>query len=173
MGKLLEMQPSLIHVPTEKDEVDTPEWLARDIVKHFRPAGVCLDPCRGDGAFYKLLPAGSEWCEIKNGCDFYAWTKPAMWIVGNPPYSNLLAWIRHSFTIGNNILYLMPLHRAFASSEFLDDLRQWGGVVEIRHYGTGTDAGFPFGHALAAVHYRKGFTGKQAWSRYRPHPLNS
>src|SRR5688572_14100857 len=92
MGKLLEMQPTLIHVATEKDVVYTPPKLARDIVDFFSPAGLCLDPCLGDAVFFNLLPVGSEWCEIEMGRDFYAWTKPVDWIISNPPYSNLLSW---------------------------------------------------------------------------------
>lgn len=86
-SKLLKMQPTLLHVATDKDIEYTPPELARDM-----------------------------------------------------------------------IVYLMPLHRVFASAEFLDDLFKWGGVAHIRRYGTGSKWGFPFGHAVAAVHYQKGFT---------------
>ena len=166
MGKLLKKQPSLFHMATAKDVVYTPQELARDMVAHFQPNCVCLDPCMGDGTFYNLFPAGREWCEIEKGRDFYAWTKPVDWIVSNPPYSDLLAWIRYSFKIANDFVYLMPSHRVFASAEFLDDLFSWGGIVHIRRYGTGSQWGFPFGHALAAVHYRAGYTGSQTWSNY-------
>jgi hypothetical protein len=167
MGRLLKMQPSLIHVAANKDIVYTPDWLAFDIVKHFSPAGVCLDPCVGGGAFLKHLPEGSDWCEIEKGKDFYAWTEKVNWIVSNPPYSHLLAWIRHSFKVAENIVYLMPVHRVFSSSEFLFDLLKWGGVAEIRLYGTGTVAGFAFGNALGAVHYKAGYRGSTVWSRYQ------
>ena len=167
MGKELKMQPTLLHVVTQKDIVYTPPKLAGDMLAFFQPTGICLDPCKGDGAFYNLFPAGREWCEIEQGRDFYAWTKPVDWILSNPPFSNLLAWIRHSFTIANDVVYLMPSHRVFASAEFLDDLFAWGGIVHIRRYGTGTQWGFPFGHALAAVHYRKDYTGKTSWSKYQ------
>ena len=166
MGKELKMQPSLFHVPTEKDNVYTPDWLARDMVEYFKPTGICLDPCRGDGAFFRYLPAGSQWCEIENGRDFYAWTNQVDWVIGNPPYSHLLAWIRYSFMIANNVAYLIPYHRVTTSSEFMDTVDEWGGLVHVRRYGTGYDAGFPFGHALVAVHYQKGFQGDTSKSRY-------
>jgi len=164
MGKLLQQQPTLLHVQIEKDIVYTPEWLADEVVEHFNPSGVCLDPCSGDGVFYNRLPAGSEWCEIEKGRDFFTWSKPVDWAIGNPPYSCLLAWIRHSFTVAENIVYLMPLHRVFASYEFVRDVRKWGGVAEIFIVGTGADVGFPFGHCLGAVHYKKGYKGKTQWS---------
>lgn len=59
-SKLIKMQPSLLLMATPKDVVYTPPRLAGDMVAHFRPQGVCLDPCAGDGAFYNLLPAGSH-----------------------------------------------------------------------------------------------------------------
>jgi len=166
-SKNLKMQPTLLHVPAERDLVYTPPELARNMVRFFEPSGVCMDPSAGNGEFFNLLPIGSEWCEIERGRDFYAWTQPVDFIIGNPPYSHLLAWIRYSFKVARDIVYLMPSHRVFASAEFLDDLFEWGGVVHIRRYGTGSDWGFPFGHALAAVHYRKGYRGETSWSRYR------
>lgn len=166
MGKELKMQPTLMHVPTEKDIVYTPPKLAKNIISFFHPSGIILDPCMGDGAFYNLLPAGREWCEIEKGRDFYAWTKPVNWIIGNPPYSNLLAWLRHSFTLAEHVVYLVPMHRVFASAEFLDDMMDWGRIAHIRLYRTGTYWGFPFGHALAAVHYRRDFALHTTWSRY-------
>ena len=166
-SKNIKMQPALLHVAAERDLVFTPPELALDMVEFFQPAGTCLDPCMGSGEFFNLLPAGSEWCEIERGRDFYTRTTPVDWIIINPPFSHLLAWIRHSFTVAKDIVYLMPSHRVFASATFLDDLFKWGGVVHIRRYGTGSEWGFPFGHALAAVHYRKGYQGETSWSRFR------
>lgn len=163
---LIEMQPMLMHVRAERDLVYTPPALARDMVDFFQPAGTCLDPCSGSGAFLDLLPTGSKWCEVERGRDFYAWTKSVDWIISNPPFSHLLAWIRHSFKVADDIVYLMPSHRVFASAAFLDDVFIWGGIVHIRRYGSGSQWGFPFGHALAAVHYRKGYEGETSWSRF-------
>ena len=111
----LKMQPLLIPVSAEKDIVYTPQDLALDMIRYFSPTGVCLDPCSGNGAFFDHLPEGSEWCDIANGRDFYAWNDPVDWIISNPPYSHLLAWLRHSFKVARNIVYLMPSHRVFAS----------------------------------------------------------
>lgn len=91
MGSEKKMQPSLIHMAIKKDVVYTPPELARDMVGYFRPKGVILDPCMGNGAFYNLFPKGSKWCEIERGRDFFAWTETVDYIISNPPYSNLLA----------------------------------------------------------------------------------
>jgi len=167
MGTEQKMQPALFHVPAEADVVYTPPELADDIVNFFKPSGSCLDPCCGSGAFLDLLPPGSEWCEITKGRDFYAWVDPVEWCVSNPPYSHYTAWMRHSMTVARDIVYLMPLYKVFASGKFADDLFDWGGIVHVRRYGTGTEWGFPFGHALSAVHYQRGYEGSTSWSRYR------
>jgi hypothetical protein len=161
---LLKRQPHLFPVAAARDNVFTPRWLSQMIIARFNPSPLCLDPCRGEGAFYDYLPAGSEWCEIREGRDFFAWSKPVNWIIGNPPYSDLLAWIRHSFKVADNIVYLLPLHRVMASYTWLTDVRRYGGLVEVLVIGTGTTAGFPFGHALTAVYYKRNYTGGTAWT---------
>jgi hypothetical protein len=166
MGAERKMQPSLIHVPIPNDVVTTPVELAQDMITFFRPSGICLDPCAGQGVFLDMLPAGAQWCEITRGRDFYAWSEPVDWIIGNPPYSHYSAWMRHSMKIAQNIVYVMPVYKVFASGKFLQDLFDWGGIAHIRRYGTGTDWGFPFGHALSAVRYQAGYTGATAWSVY-------
>jgi len=167
MGTELKMQPMLIHVPAESDVVYTPPDLARDIVEFFKPTGSCLDPCCGGGVFLDLLPAGSEWCEITQGRDFYTWGTQMDWIVSNPPYSHYSAWMRHSMKVARDIVYLMPMYKIFTSGKFSDDLFTWGGIVHVRRYGTGTEWGFPFGQALSAAHYRRDYSGSTSWSRYR------
>jgi hypothetical protein len=164
MGKLLIPQSSLFNATATKDVVFTPSWLAALMVKHFAPDGRCLDPCKGDGAFYDLLPVGAQWCEIAEGRDFFAFDQKVDWAIGNPPYSCLLGWIRHSFKIAQNVAYLMPLHRVFASYEFIAEIKRFGGIREILIIGTGTTAGFPFGHCLGAVHYQAGYTGETRWT---------
>ena len=166
MGTEKKMQPMLISVSAESDRVYTPPILARDIVDFFEPSGRCLDPCKGAGIFFDLLPAGAEWCEIEQGRDFYAWSTPVDWIISNPPFSHYSAWMRHSMLVAQNIVYVMPVYKIFASNKFQDDLFTWGGIVHIRRYGTGTQWGFPFGHSLAAVHFKARYIGCTTWSRY-------
>lgn len=166
MGTEKIMQQSLIHIPTKSDVVYTPPILAKDVISFFNPSGFCLDPCAGNNVFFDLLPTGAEWCEIERGRNFYAWLNPVDWIVSNPPFSHYSAWMRHSMKVAQNIVYIMPVYKVFASGKFQDELFKWGGIVHIRRYGTGTEWGFPFGHALAAVHYKAGYIGQTAWSRY-------
>ena len=43
------------------DIVYTPRNISSAIVKFLKPSGLCLDPCRGDGAFYDYLPTDKEY----------------------------------------------------------------------------------------------------------------
>lgn len=155
MGTETKQQPALFHVENQQDMVFTPEWLAKDIIQYFKPRGRCLDPCMGDGAFFKNLPAGSNWCEIAKGRDFFAYNQHHDWIISNPPYSVLLEWIRHSMKVADNIVYLVQLYRVWSSQAFLEDVRRWGTIEHTYMVGTGTSIGWTFGHAVGAVYFKR------------------
>lgn len=163
----IQMQPVLMHVSADRDVEYNPPELAKDIIDFFNPQGYCLDPCSGGDVFFNLLPKGADWCEIERGRDFYAWNKNVDWIVGNPPFSHYSAWMRHSMKVAGSIVYLMPMYKIFSSGKFLDDLFDWGGIVHVRRYGTGSNWGFPFGHALCAVHFQAMYAGETSWSKYK------
>ncbi len=57
-------------IARDSDIVYTPEWVSKDIIDGLNPKDLCLDPCKGDGAFYKFLPKGSKYCELREGTDF-------------------------------------------------------------------------------------------------------
>ena len=156
-----------IDTAKETDIVLTPDKIAADIVWHFKPTGRILDPCKGDGVFLRHMP-GAEWCESREGRDFFAWIDHVDWIVSNPPYSIFSEWLEHSLTIADNIVYLIPLAKVFNSEPRLKLIMRTGGIVEIRHYGSGTSCGFPFGFPCGAVHIRKDYKGPMTWSFYCP-----
>lgn len=141
------------------DDTPTPPIIAQDMIHFFNPTGKCLDPCRGNGVFYNLLPPGSDWCEIKEGRDFFEYQIPTDWIIGNPPYSMYSKWLYHSMTIAANIVYLAPLAKPFYSSKMMRTLRTWGHIKHIRVYGPGktsTLSNFRIGYVIAAIHFQKG-----------------
>lgn len=119
-------QINLLNVPVLSDVVYTPDDVARDIVAYFKPAGRVLEPAAGDGAFLSHMP-GAEWCELEKGRDFFAWGEAVDWIVGNPPYSIFSEFMRHSMTVAKNIVFLIPINKAFNSSKMIKDIYQWGG----------------------------------------------
>ena len=153
------MQQSFLpSAPVESDVVYTPGAVAEAIIRHFKPSGRILDPCRGDGAFFDRLPS-AEYCEIQEGVDFFDWDQPVDWIISNPPYSCYSAWLRHSYTVAENIVYLIPINKAFNSTKMLQETYDWGGIIEIAHVAPGSKLKFPIGFAIGAVHYRRGYKG--------------
>lgn len=153
------MNLSLFDIPEhESDVVMTPDWCAVDIIEYFKPSGRVLDPARGDGAFWRHMP-GADWCEIREGRDFYAYGSPVDWIVTNPPYNILREFTRHSMTLAENIVFLIPITKVFSSFEGMKEIYEWGAPKTCLVYGTGTVLGFPLGFACGAVHFERGYKG--------------
>lgn len=148
------------------DVVYTPGWVVTDMLAHFRPSGRILDPCRGKGAFTDQLPADTAWCEITNGRDFFDWHEPVDWVLGNPPYSLTRKWFRHSYGVAENLLYLVPLRNVFSGYGFIREIHEFGGMPEIRVYGTGGRLGFPMGNAVGAMHVRRRYAGATKFTTY-------
>lgn len=146
------------------DVVFTPPWVAADMIDHFAPSGRILDPCRGTNrVFFDLLAedgADVDWCEVLEGRDFFGCFRRADWVIGNPPYSLTREWFRHSYLIADHLLYLVPLRNVFSGYGFIREIHQFGGIREIRTYGTGGSLGFPMGNAVGAFHIERGYTGE-------------
>lgn len=103
------------------DRVWTPEWCVRDMIEHFQPKGEILEPFKGAGAFTDLLP-DAHWCEVDEGRDFFSWVKPVDWIISNPPYSRTVDCFRHGHNIAENVVFLVPIWKAFTANGLLVDL---------------------------------------------------
>ena len=165
-------QMQLLKIPLDpQDVVYTPDWVAADMVSFFKPSGLILDPCKGNGVFGKYLPP-HEWCEITEGKDFYAWNLQVDWVFGNPPYKQMLKWVRHSMEVSKNICYLIPLDKPFISMAFINMMESWGKIKHMRAYGTGTKLGFPIGFAVGALHFEKGYFGPMYSSVQEAHPTS-
>ncbi len=138
--------------PIESDVIYTPDVLASDIVKWREPSGKILEPSAGGGAFLNHLP-GADWCEIKKGRDFFEYTKKVNWIIGNPPYhkSIFYEWMLHSFSLADNIVYLLPINKMFQRKALSKKINEWGCIYKIRSYGDARANGyFGFGFPVAA-----------------------
>lgn len=145
--------------PNPNDVVYTPKAWAKDIVEFFKPEGVCLDPCRGGSAFYDELPEPKLWCEIEDGVDFFQHKQKVDWIISNPPYSAFSKWLDHSLPLAEHIVYLIPVNKLLSSLGKLQKVEAFGGIKHIRYYGTGRDAGFPFGFPVGAVYMQRDYKG--------------
>lgn len=152
-------QISLLNIPATLDVVYTLDIIAREIVKFYQPYGVILEPSCGDGAFLKYLPANTLWCELTAGRDFFAWNERVDWIVSNPPYSIFSDWLRHSFEIADNIVYLIPVNKPFNSYRLMREIYQWGGIRHCLVIGPGRQLGFEVGYAFGAFHFQRNYRG--------------
>ena len=153
-------QPQLLQIPLDPgDVVYTPDWVARDMVEFFKPSGRILEPCKGDGVFMKYLPPHTEWCEIQEGRDFFKWTEHVDWIVGNPPYSIFSEWLKHSYAIAENILYIIPLRATCQGFGTIKYIASSGKIKHQRTYGSGTSLGFPLGWPCGAVYFQRNYYG--------------
>jgi hypothetical protein len=118
------------------DRVYTPQPLAHAIVQHFKPGGRLLEPCRGKGAFYDemiTLTGRTDWCEKDDGRDFLTTTFNGQydWIITNPPWSQLRAFLRKSMAVADNVVFLCLTNALFYNGR-QDDIAAAGfGVREI------------------------------------------
>jgi hypothetical protein len=159
-----------LDVEEESDVVFTPIDVAKDVVQWFQPYGKVLDPCKGNGAFLQFMP-GADWCEIREGRDFFAWTEQVDWIVSNPPYSIFSKFMRHSMTVARNIVYVIPVNKVYNSDRTMREIWDWGGVPEIHVIGPGAALKFPIGFCIGAVHFQRGYRGStQVTFREREKP---
>lgn len=141
-----------------KDIVFTPDNVAQDMVNFFRPSGRILEPSKGDGALLKYLH-GADWCEITEGVDFFACSQRYDWIIGNPPYSIFADWLRHSFTLADEIVYLVPIIRCWVSSRIIKDIQAFGGIKTIAVYDESNFPDWTINFAIGAVHFSRGYSG--------------
>ena len=141
----------------DKDIVYTPEPLAIDIINHYNPTGKCLDPCRGDGAFYNNL-VNADWCELSQGRDFFDYKDHVDWIITNPPWSKMREFLSHGMTIADNIVYLTSINHYTTKRRLRDMLSAGFGIKEF--FCIETPKCFPqSGFQLAAVHTQRGYKG--------------
>lgn len=145
-------------LPLPADIVYTPSAIALAIIKHLNPDGLCLDPCKGDGAFYNHMP-GADYCELQEGKDFFEYNKKVDWIIGNPPYSIFLDFLKHSFELSENVSFLVPTNKVFQRQIIMDMINTYGGIKSIIIYGSGSLIGFPFGFSVGNFHFKKDYRG--------------
>lgn len=142
------------------DVVYTPNKITKQILTFLQPKGFILDPCKGDGAFFNEMPVGSDYCEIREGTDFFDVNKNYDWIIGNPPYSIFEAFLKHSFEISDNVSFLVPTNKVFQRQIIMDMINKWGGLKSMIIYGSGTLIDFPFGFSVGNFHFEKGYKGE-------------
>ena len=109
----------------DKDIVMTPPELAVDIISHFNPSGLVLDPCKGQGAFYDNFNGLKDWCELSQGKDFFEYKSKVDWIITNPPWSKIRDFLHHGMQISDNIVYLITINH-YTTKRRLRDMKENG-----------------------------------------------
>jgi len=139
------------------DCIQTPIYLAKQIVEHFNPLGKILEPCKGDGNFLQAMP-NADWCEIKEGKDFLLTKGHWDWIITNPPYSKYRLFLNKSMEVADNIVYLQLINATFYKARLKDMKKAGFGIKEI--YCIDTPKEFPqFGFQMGCIYYKKDYNG--------------
>ena len=144
----------------DKDLVMTPEYLAKDIINHFNPKGVILDPCRGKGSFYNNYNTNEkDWCELSEGKDFFDYDKKVDWIITNPPYSKMREFLEHGMKISKNIVYLTTINH-YTTKRRIRDMRSAKFSLKEIYCVPTPKKEFPqLGFQLGAIHTQKDWDG--------------
>jgi len=153
------VKPNKTKIATPNDVVMTKKNTAKAIVQYFNPIGKCLEPCAGENAFYDVLPEPKQRCEISEGTDFFQHTEKVDWIITNPPFSIYDHFLLHSFEISDNVVFFVPLNKAFKSQKLENAIQKYGGLKEIVMMGSGGKHGFPFGFQVGCLHYQRDYKG--------------
>jgi len=150
-------------IALEKDRVMTPDFLAKFVVDYFKPSGVCLEPCKGEGSIYNYLPEPKLWCEIDDGRDFFDFDvnlyKKIDWIITNPPFSIYDKFLRKCWEVADNVVVVCPLQKLFKSQNMDKSLVEYGGLKEIVVVGGGHKFNFPFGFLVGFMYFKRGYVG--------------
>jgi hypothetical protein len=144
----------------EKDIVMTPEWLAKEIIQHFSPSGILLDPCRGTGAFYDQFDVKTkDWCELAEGKDFLTYNQKVDWIITNPPWSKMQQFLLHGMKVSDNIVYLTTINH-YTTKKRIRDMRENNfAIKEIYCVPTPQKPWPQLGFQLGAIHTQRNYNG--------------
>jgi len=139
------------------DCINTPLYLCKEIIEHFKPKGKILEPCKGNGNFLKVLP-NIDWFEIQEGKDFLTSEGHWDWIITNPPYSKYRKFLQKSMEVADNIVYLQLINATFYKARLRDIKNMNFGIKEI--WCINTPKEFPqFGFQMGCVYYKRDYKG--------------
>lgn len=145
------------------DKVYTPLNVSKAIIDSLpiKENDILYDPFFGDGSFYNQFPIENKkfYSEIDLGKDFFEFETKVDWIISNPPYSIFDDVLKHSFEIAENIVYLVPAGKLFASMKRIKETLNYGNIKSMQ-FVSASRCGFPFGFPCMAIWIKKGFKGE-------------
>lgn len=114
------------------DRVMTPPLLAKRLYDCLPAGGDILEPARGTGAFYDLMPTCCrDWCEIDQGRDFFEYSRKVDWIITNPPWSKMRQFLAHSMKLADHVAFLCTLNHLWTSARQRDIRNNGFGLERI------------------------------------------
>ena len=155
----------------EHDLIATPAALARTVVEHFRPSGHMLDPARGNPThpFYDAMCESEcgtvDWCEIRDGRSFFAYTEHCDWIITNPPWSDLRRFLNHAMRIADNVVFVVTLVHLDTRARDREIHAAGFGRKEALLLPQPPLPWPPSGFLLTAYHLQRGYTGDLHFNR--------
>ena len=156
---------------TLNDNVRTNPEFAKKIIDYFKPTGFCMEPCKGDGAFYDNLPSPKDWCEITQGRDFLSYEpeQNVDWIITNFPWSGkaLRPLVRKACKISDNVVHLIRLHNVFGTNARHKDFLNEGHTLKEIIIAPWQDSFInkaSEGFCLCVIHTQKNYTGDCKWT---------
>ena len=104
----------------------TPESLAKVIIDRttWKPAELVLEPARGEGSFFNNLPktVRKDWCEIREGRDFFRYWKQVETVITNPPFRDrsggdnlFIPFLEHSMEVATKRVMFLVNHQCINS----------------------------------------------------------
>ena len=162
------------------DSVMTPLTLARGVVQHFPIRDTACEPCAGDGAFldalHEIPGLEVDWYEIDSARKYFCISdgdflaaqveKKYAWIVTNPPFSKLAQFLKKSFEVADNVVFLCPINAAIGLKLRVRLAQEAGfGVQEIALVDTPPAPWPQSGFQIAAIWWQRGYNGPIGWHK--------
>ena len=132
---------------------------------HFDPWGSFCDPCYGKGAFYDAVKgrvANIRGFEIDEGLDFLETNRAQgsyNWLITNPPWSQLRAFLNKSMEVSGNVVFLCLVNAFFMKARQADMKAAGFGMKEIVFVPTPSKPWPQTGFSLGAIHIQRGYKG--------------
>ena len=173
----------------DRDFYPTPWQAVEPLVPHLPSEFAFAEPCAGDGALVnhiETLVEGS-WCswasDIEPQSDNIHKNHfrdlgsseflEADYIITNPPWSKMQAFLEHGMKVSDNIVYLTTINH-YTTKRRIREMRSYGfAVKEIYCVDTPKKPWPQLGFQLAAVHTQRGYTGGTIWSYDSDVPLTN
>lgn len=98
----------------DSDNYPTPIETIKSIIERIDFSGVntFLEPCSGDGRILKMIPDNilKEWCEIREGKNYFDHNFDVDLIITNPPFSISIEFLEKSLKEGKTVCYLQRIN---------------------------------------------------------------